>query len=91
MNILAIFDINFKTNRLRLEDTLRHFGLRKIQNNAYIGKLDNVELTDLKKEIKSTVRIKDSVLIFPVCENCYSKKENLGREIKFSEDFYRVF
>ena len=91
MNILAIFDINFKTNRLRLEDTLRHFGLGKIQNNAYVGKLDNMELIDLKKEIKSIVRIKESVLIFPICESCYSKKENFGREIKFSEDFYRVF
>lgn len=91
MNILAIFDINFKTNRLKIEDVLRHFGLRKIQSNAYIGKLDNLELGDLKNQIKLVIRQKDSVLIFPLCEKCYSKKENLGRKIKFQEDFYRVF
>lgn len=91
MYILTIFDIKFKTNTEKTEDILRHFGFRKIQKHTYISKLDTTELSDFKKIISQTIRQKDSLLILPVCEKCYSKKENYGREIRFEEDLYRVF
>lgn len=91
MYIIAIFDVNFKTNKEKTEKVLRHFGLRKIQTNTYIGKLNSMELTIFKKEIELVIRQKDSLLILPVCDKCYSKKETFGREINFTEDLYRVF
>ena len=91
MNIIAIFDINFKSNKEKIENILRHFGFRKIQITTYIGKLSNDELTIFKNEIEQTIREKDSLLILPICNKCYSKKETFGREINFSENMYRVF
>ena len=91
MNIIAVFDVGFKTNRGKIENVLRHFGLRKIQTNAYAGILNANELDILKEEIEQTVREKDSLLILPICEKCYSKKESFGREIDFTENLYRVF
>lgn len=91
MYFIAIFDINFKTNKEKIENILRHFGLRKIQSNTYIGKLSDNELSSFKNEIKQTIREKDSLLFLPICSKCYSKKEDFGRVIKFEEDLYRVF
>lgn len=91
MYIITTFDIKFKTNKQKIENILRHFGFRKIQKQTYISKLDNTELTDFKNNISQTIKENDSILILPVCEKCYSKKENFGREIKFKEDLYRVF
>ena len=38
-----------------------------------------------------TIREKDSLIILPICDKCYSKKETFGREINFIENLYRVF
>ncbi|MGN0176438.1 MAG: CRISPR-associated endonuclease Cas2 [Methanobrevibacter sp.] len=91
MYTIVIFEVNFKTNKEKIENILRHFGLRKIQTNTYIGKLNNTDLTIFKKEIELEIRRKDSLLILPICDSCYSKKETFGREINFSENLYRVF
>ncbi|WP_432644893.1 CRISPR-associated endonuclease Cas2 [Methanobrevibacter sp.] len=91
MYTIAIFDVKFKTNKEKIENILRHFGLRKIQTNTYIGKLSNANLTSFKKEIKLAIPKKDSLLILPICDNCYSKKDTFGRRINFSENLYRVF
>ena len=91
MYTIAILDVNFKTNKEKIENILRHFGLRKIQTNTYIGKLSNPDLTIFKKEVELTIREKDSLLILPICDKCYFKKETFGREINFSENLYRVF
>ena len=91
MYTIAIFDVNFKTNKEKIEKNLRHFGLRKLQTNTYIGKLSKDELTVFKNETEQTIREKDSLLILLICDNCYFKKETFGREINFSENLYRVF
>lgn len=91
MYTIAIFDVNFKTNKEKIENILRHFGFRKIQINTYIGKISNVDLAIFKKEMELTIREKDNLIILPICDKCYSKKETFGREINFSENLYRVF
>lgn len=90
MYTIAIFDVSFKTNKEKIENGLRHFGFRKIQTHTYIAKLSNADLEIFKKEIELAVRVKDSLLILPICDKCYSKKESFG-EINFSEKLYRVF
>ena len=68
MYTIVIFEVNFKTNKEKIENILRHFGLRKIQTNTYIGKLNNTDLTIFKKEIELEIRRKDSLLILPICD-----------------------
>lgn len=91
MYMMASFDCKFKGNRKNIEKILQHFGLRKIQTALYVGELENNEREILVKCINETVKEKDSVLIIPICQNCFSKKENCGREIKFKNDLYRVY
>lgn len=91
MYMIASFDCKFKTNQEHIENTLQHFGLRKIQDALYVGELDNIERDRLAENIAEIIRENDSVLIIPICQNCYSKKEFCGREIKFKNDLYRVY
>lgn len=91
MYMIASFDCKFKTNRENIEKILQHFGLRKIQDSLYVGELENNERKTLVKNIDEIIRENDSILIMPICQNCYLKKEYCGREIKFKSDLYRVY
>lgn len=91
MYMIATFDCRFKTNQENIEKILQHYGLRKIQSSLYAGELSNNERETLVKSIDEIVRNNDSVLIMPICQNCYSKKEYCGREIKFKNDLFRVY
>ena len=89
--MIASFDCKFKTNHEKIEGILQHFGLRKIQSSLYAGELENNERETLVKKINEIIRENDSVLIIPICQNCYNKKDYCGREIKFKNDLYRVY
>ena len=86
MYVVVSLDIKFKTKQKKIESTIEHFGLRKIQNTIYIGELNKIEQKTLVKSINKIIKEHDSVLIIPICQNCYSKKETCGREIKFKND-----
>ena len=91
MYMIASFDCKFKTNQRNIENVFEHFGLRKIQSSLYAGDLDNDERKDLCENINSIIRDNDNVLIMPICQSCYAKKESCGRKIKFKEELYKVF
>ncbi|WP_303739385.1 CRISPR-associated endonuclease Cas2 [Methanobrevibacter thaueri] len=89
--MIASLDCRFKTNQKNIENVLQHYGLRKIQSSLYAGDLSNGERKDLSEYISGITRENDSVLIIPICENCYAKKQTAGQEIKFKNDLYRVY
>lgn len=89
--MIASLDCKFKTNQEKIERVLQHFGLRMIQRQLYAGELDNGERESLVENIDEIIKYEDSVLIIPICKNCFSKKECCGREIKFKNDLYRVY
>ena len=91
MYMIVSIDCKFKTNKQNIEYCLQHYGLRKIQSSLYAGDLSNGERKDLSENISKITRENDSVVIIPICENCYSKKLTAGREMKFKNDLYRVY
>ena len=91
MYIMISLDCKFKTNLENIEKILQHYGLRKIQSSLYAGEMNNYEREDMVKNIHDAIRESDNVLVMPVCQNCYSKKASIGREIKFRDELYRVY
>lgn len=91
MYIIASIDCKFKTNKQNIENILQHYGLRKIQDSLYAGDLDNSERNEMGLKISEMIKEIDSVLIMPICQNYYSKKEICGREIIFNDELYRVY
>ena len=91
MYMLASFDCKFKSNLENIENIFQHYGLRKIQSSLYAGNLNNDERKDLYENISKIIRENDNVLIIPICQSCYSKKEICGRKIKFRDELFRVY
>ena len=91
MYMIAIFDCKFKSNLENIENIFQHYGLRKIQSSLYAGNLNNDERKDLYENISKIIREYDNVLIIPICQSCYSKKEICGRKIKFRDELFRVY
>jgi len=89
--MIASLDVKFKTNKKNMENILQHYGLRKIQSTIYAGDMTNDEREELCEKIKSEINKKDSVLVLPLCQKCFSKKQAIGHEIKFSEDLWRIY
>ena len=89
--MIVSIDSKFKTNKQNIENSLQHYGLRKIQSSLYVGDLDLNERKDLITNINQIVKNTDNVLIIPLCQSCYSKKESCGRKIKFKNELYKVF
>lgn len=90
MKYLIIFEIKFKTNMGKVQDILRDFGLKQIQNHCFFGNLNKVEFAELKSKIGELIKEKDSFIIFPLCNSCYMKKETYGREINFQKEYYKI-
>ena len=91
MKTIISLDCKFKTNKEKIENILQHYGLRKIQSSLYMGELDKNERHDVVGDINEKIKEKDSVLLIPICQSCYTKKEICGREIKFENELYKVF
>ena len=91
MYTIVTFDCKFKTNQENIEKMLQHYGLRKIQSSLYAEDLNNDERKDLCENISKIIREYDNVLIIPICQSCYSKKEIYGRKIKFRDELFRVY
>ena len=89
--MIVSYDCKFKTNSENIENILQHYGLRKIQSSLYAGNLDYNERKELGENISKIIKDNDNVLIIPICQSCYSKKENYGRKIKFRDEIYRVY
>ena len=88
---LISFNCKFKTNRENMENIFQHYGLRKIQSSLYVGDLNNYERKDMAIRINESIKENDSVLIIPLCQSCFSKKESCGQKIKFKNDLFRVY
>ena len=91
MYIMASFECKFKSNQENIERAFQHFGLRKLQSSLYAGTLENNEREMLVENINKIIKENDSILIVPICQSCYLKKEICGRKIKFKKDLYRVY
>lgn len=91
MYMIVSIDCKFKSNKQNIENSLQHYGLRKIQSSLYVGDLNSNERKDLTTNISEIIKNTDNVLIIPICQSCYTKKESCGRKIKFKNELYEVY
>lgn len=71
MLTIVVYDITDNTSRLHLIKKLQYFGLKRLQKSVFIGYLDIKERLDLAEDIDTYLsNDTDSIVIFPVCENC---------------------
>ena len=79
----VIYDISNNSNRLKVSEECKNFGLVRIQKSAFIGKMTKNTAEMLAIKCKEIIEKNDCVFIIPSCSNCFSDKIILG---KFDEE-----
>ena len=80
MKYLVSYDIASDRHRTKAAKILEDYGVR-IQYSVFECSLNKKKLSDLKNELDEFInKNSDSLMFFPLCENCYSKKTVIGNE-----------
>ena len=73
MLTVVVYDISDNTQRTFLIKKLQHYGLKRIQKSVFTGYLEIDERLDLAEDMEKFLsKDTDSIIIFPICENCKS-------------------
>ena len=71
MLAVVVYDISDNTQRSYLIKRLQYFGLKRIQKSVFIGYLKLKDRLDLAEDLEMYLsKDSDSIIIFPLCENC---------------------
>jgi len=85
MLVWVVYDIVNDRVRTKVAKTCKGYGLYRVQKSAFLGDLNRNQVDELVlrcKEITNTE--KDSVYIFPMCEEDFRKVKMIG--IPFDKD-----
>ena len=84
MRYLIIYDITDDNLRSLVAESLKDYGLTRIQYSAFIGSLRRDKLrsliVDLKKLIGDAV---ENVQIYPLCDSCFRGRKEIGKPKKY--------
>jgi len=78
--VWVIYDIAIDRARTRVAKTCKDKGLFRVQKSAFLGTLNKNQIDELKIMCEDCINPdKDSVYIFPMCEDDFKKVKLLGR------------
>lgn len=87
MRYLVIYDITDDNLRSMVAETLKDYGLNRIQYSAFIGSLKRSKLNslivDLRKLIGEAV---ENVQVYPLCEVCFRGRRMIGKPKRYPVD-----
>ena len=87
MRYLIIYDISNDNLRLNVAETLKDYGLSRIQYSAFVGNMKrnklNSLIVDLRKLIGDTP---ENIQIFPLCDTCFKRRRLIGKTKKYEMD-----
>lgn len=80
MLVWVIYDIVEDKIRGRIAKVCKDKGLYRVQKSAFLGTLNKNEIYELKIMCEDQIDVeKDSVYIFPMCEDDFKKVKLLGK------------
>lgn len=81
----VVYDISADKVRTRVAKICKGYGLYRVQKSAFLGDLNRNQIDELVLQCKEiTNEDKDSVYIFPMCEDDFKKVKMIG--IPFDKD-----
>lgn len=88
MLTVVTYDISDNTERTRFIKVLQHYGLKRLQKSVFIGYLEIKDRLDLAEEFEKYLSSpKDSIVLFPLCENCKDSILLDGEEIEIPQEY----
>jgi len=84
MRYVAIYDITDDNLRALVAETLKDYGLQRIQYSAFIGNLCRDELNSLIVDLKNLIKeLIENVQLYPVCDTCFRGRREVGKPKKY--------
>ena len=84
MRYVVIYDITDDNLRALVAETLKDYGLQRIQYSAFVGNLRRDELNSLIVDLKNLIKeLIENVQLFPVCDTCFKGRREVGRPKKY--------
>jgi len=81
VKLLVVYDVSDDGKRNKLANSLKKFGLRRIQRSAFEGDVDGQRLKDLVRAIRLIVDLKtDIVHVIPLGIREWESRIVIGRE-----------
>ena len=87
MRYVVIYDITSDNLRALVAETLKDYGLQRIQYSAFIGHLRRDRLNSLIVDLKNLIKdLVENVQLFPVCDTCFRGKREVGKPKRYRLD-----
>ncbi|MEM3737101.1 MAG: CRISPR-associated endonuclease Cas2 [Candidatus Bathyarchaeia archaeon] len=84
MRYIVIYDVTDDNLRSLVAETLKDYGLDRIQYSAFIGKLRRDELNSLIVDLKNLIKdLFENVQIYPLCEVCFKGRREVGKPKRY--------
>ena len=79
-----IYDITDDNLRALVAETLKDYGLQRIQYSAFIGGLRRHELNSMLVDLKNLIKdLVENVQLFPMCDTCFKGRQEVGKPKKY--------
>ena len=79
MLVWVVYDISVDKTRNRVAKICKGYGLYRVQKSAFLGEMNRNQIDELVLMCKEiTDEEKDSVYIFPMCEDDFKKVKMIG-------------
>jgi CRISPR-associated protein Cas2 len=81
---VVIYDITDDNLRALVAETLKDYGLQRIQYSGFMGSLRRDELNSLLVDLKNLIKdLVENVQLFPMCDTCFKGKKEVGKPKKY--------
>ena len=81
---MVIYDITDDNLRALVAETLKDYGLQRIQYSAFIGSLRRDKLNSLTVDLKKLIKdLVENVQVFPICDTCFKGRREVGKPKKY--------
>ncbi|MHA1137774.1 MAG: CRISPR-associated endonuclease Cas2 [Candidatus Thorarchaeota archaeon] len=83
MRVIVVYDITKDSLRGKVSESLKDYGLERIQYSTFQGELPHHALRSLETDIRVMLNEgdeTDSVLFFPLCSSCFKGRRHVGAE-----------
>jgi CRISPR-associated protein Cas2 len=84
MRYVVIYDITDDNLRALVAETLKDYGLQRIQYSGFMGDLRRDELNSLLVDLRNLIKdLVENVQLFPMCDSCLRGKKEVGQPKKY--------
>ena len=85
MRYVVIYDVSDDNLRTLIAETLKDYGLQRIQYSGFMGDLRRDQLNSLLDDLKNLINdLMENVQLFTKCDSCLKGKEMVGKPKKYT-------